>query len=137
MLLALAAFAGSYLPPLSPNSQFWTSSPSFFLIRTGILVTAVGAAYAWSRRPRMLTAFSPLEQMGRTSLFIYWIHVELIYGLMVRPLHKSMTLGEAWLGVLVFGLLMLIASLVKDRVVARIGRRRARKAAEVETRTMI
>jgi hypothetical protein len=58
--------------------------------------------------------------MGRTSLFIYWIHIELIYGLVVRPLHKSLSLGQAWMGVLIFGLLMLILSLLKDRVRTRL-----------------
>ena len=101
-----------------PNSEFWTSSPSFFLLRTGLLVVTVAAAYLWHRRPRGETAFSPLQQLGRTSLFIYWIHIELIYGLMVRPLHKSLTLGQAWIGVVVFAVLMLIVSLLKERVVA-------------------
>ena len=71
----------------------------------------------WSGRNLMFT-FSPLQQMGRTSLFIYWIHIELIYGLVVRPLHKSMTLGQAWLGILIFALFMLLLSLLKDRLVA-------------------
>jgi uncharacterized membrane protein len=126
LLLAGGAFAGSYLPSLLPNSQFWTSSPSFFLIRTGILIVAVGGAYAWSLRPRSISRWSPLEQLGRTSLFIYWIHIELIYGLMVRPLHKSMMLGEAWIGVVVFSLLMVIVSLVKERVASRISGRSTR-----------
>ena len=116
--LALGAFAASYGPSPFANSQFWTSSPSFFLLRTGILVLTVAAAYLWGRRPRGETAFSPLQQMGRTSLLIYWIHIELIYGLIVKPLHKSLTLGQAWLGVAVFALLMLIVSLLKERVVA-------------------
>jgi uncharacterized membrane protein len=116
--LAIASYAASFLPSPYAQSNFWTSSPAFFLLRTGILITAVSAAYAWQQRPRRTFAFSPLEQMGRTSLFIYWIHIELIYGLMVRPLHKSMTLGQAWLGVLIFGLVMLLLSLLKDRVVA-------------------
>ena len=120
VLLAVAAYAGSYLPSLLPNSQFWTSSPSFFLIRTGVLVAAVGAAYAWSLRKRTISSWSALEQIGRTSLFIYWIHIELIYGLIVRPLHKSLTLGEAWIGVVVFSLLMIIASLVKERVTSQL-----------------
>ena len=67
--------------------------------------------------------------MGRTSLFIYWIHIELIYGLIVRPLHKSLTLSEAWLGVLVFSIFMLICCLIKDRVVARVPWRRRQTAA--------
>ena len=116
MLLAGGAYAASFLPSVFANSEFWTSSPSFFLLRTGILVATVSAAYAWHLRPGA-DRWSPLQQMGRTSLFIYWIHIELIYGLVVRPLHKSLTFGQAWLGVLVFALLMLLVSLVKDRVV--------------------
>ena len=135
--LAGGAFAGSYLPSVLPNSQFWTSSPSFFLIRTGILITAVGLAYAWSLRPRSIGSWSPLEQIGRTSLFIYWIHIELIYGLMVRPLHKSMTLGEAWIGVIAFSLLMIIASLVKERVATHLARIRAGRAAQLAPRNVI
>jgi uncharacterized membrane protein len=116
--LAVGAFAASHFPSPFANSEFWTSSPSFFLLRTGLLVFTVAAAYLWHRRPRGETVFSPVQQLGRTSLFIYWIHIELIYGLMVRPLHKSLTLGQAWIGVAVFALLMLIVSLLKERVVA-------------------
>ncbi|CAN5712822.1 hypothetical protein BH24ACI5_BH24ACI5_14780 [soil metagenome] len=116
--LALGAFGASYLPTPFEGSHFWTSSPSYFLLRTGLLALTVGAAYLWYRRPRGGTAFSPLEQMGRTSLFIYWIHIELIYGLMVRPLHKALTLGQAGFGILIFALLMLILSLIKERVAA-------------------
>lgn len=117
--LTLGAFLASYQPSPFANSQFWTSSPSFFLLRTGVLVLTVAAAYLWYRRPRGGTAFSPLQQMGRTSLLIYWIHIELIYGLIVKPLHKSLTLGQAWFGVVVFALLMLIVSLVKERILQR------------------
>lgn len=116
--LVLSAFAASYRPSPFANSEFWTSSPSFFLLRTGLMIVTVAAVYLWHRRPRGETAFSPLQQLGRTSLFLYWIHIELIYGLVVKPLHKSMTLGQAWIGVAVFALLMLIVSLLKERVVA-------------------
>lgn len=115
LALTLGAFAASYLPSLFARSEFWTSSPSFFLLRTGLLIVTVGAAYLWHRRRRGETTFSPLQQLGRTSLFIYWIHIELIYGLMVKPLHKSLTLGQAWVGVLIFTLFMLIVSLLKER----------------------
>ena len=118
VVLALGAYGASYLPSPFARSDFWTSSPAFFLLRTGVLTAAVGVAYAWQQRPHGHTRFSPLQQMGRTSLFIYWIHIELIYGLVVRPLHKALSLGEAWAGVLIFGVVMLLASLAKDRVVA-------------------
>ncbi len=113
--LAAGAYAASFLPTIYARSDFWTSSPAFFFLRAGLLTASVGAAYAWQERTG--NAWSPLRQMGQTSLFIYWIHVELIYGLVVRPLHKSLSLPQAWLGVLVFALVMLIASMLKERVV--------------------
>lgn len=115
-LLTAGAYGASYLPSPFEGSHFWTSSPAYFLLRTGVLVLIVSAAYLWHQRPRAGTVFSPLQQMGRTSLFIYWIHIELIYGLVARPLHKSLTLAQTWLGVLIFALLMLIASVLKERV---------------------
>ena len=120
--LTVGAYGASYLPSPFEGSDFWTSSPSFFLLRTGILTLTISAAFLWHQRPRATTAFSPLQQIGRTSLFIYWIHIELIYGLVVRPLHKSLTLGQAWLGVLIFTLLMLLASLLKERLVGHVTR---------------
>jgi uncharacterized membrane protein len=114
--LTVGAYGASYLPSPFEGSSFWTSSPSFFLLRTGVLILTLAAAFAWYQRPRAAVVFSPLQQMGRTSLFIYWIHIELIYGLMVQPLHKSLTLGQAWVGILIFTLLMLLLSLLKEKV---------------------
>jgi uncharacterized membrane protein len=116
VILGLLAFGLSYLPSPFERSDFWTSSPSFFFLRTGILTTLIGLAYAWQRRPGGETRWSPLQQLGRTSLFIYWIHVEMIYGLAVRPLHKSMTLPSAWLCVFAFAAFMLLCSIAKERL---------------------
>ena len=116
VLLSAIAFVASYFPSPYERSEFWTSSPSFFFIRLGILTCLVAAAYAWEQRPGGDTKWSPLQQLGRTSLFIYWIHVEMIYGLAVRPLHKSMTLPWAWFSVIAFTMFMLICSLAKERV---------------------
>jgi hypothetical protein len=59
-----------------------------------------------------------MQQLGRTSLFIYWIHVEMVYGLISLPLHKRLPLGGAWLAFGAFCVFMLLCSLLKDRVVA-------------------
>jgi fucose 4-O-acetylase-like acetyltransferase len=125
MGLAVAGFAASYGPSPYENSQFWTSSPSFFFLRTGLLVALIGAAYLWERRPWRRLRVSPLEYLGRSSLFVYWIHVELIYGLMVRPLHKSVSFPAAAGAILPFAALMFLSVLLKERVVAYVTRRRA------------
>ena len=119
IVIAAAAFAASFLPSPYARSEFWTSSPSFFLLRTGVLTALIGLAYAWERRPWDGGRFSPLQQLGRTSLFIYWIHVEMIYGLVVRPLHKSMSFHAALLSIVVFSAFMLVCSIGKERLALR------------------
>jgi uncharacterized membrane protein len=71
-------------------------------------------------------------QLGRTSLFIYWIHVELVYGLISLPLHRALSLPTAFAAYLAFCGLMLACSLVKEAVVERY---RSRAMAAVETAT--
>ena len=46
--VAIAAYAASFLPTPYAHSEFWGSSPAFFLIRAGIITAAIGAAYAWT-----------------------------------------------------------------------------------------
>jgi uncharacterized membrane protein len=81
--LALTA-AGLYaatLPSFYRQSSFWTTSPAFFVIRVGVMIAALSAVYAVARlSERRGTALPMLERLGRSSLFVYWIHVELVYG---------------------------------------------------------
>jgi hypothetical protein len=58
-------------------------------------VLCVTAAWLWSVRPwPRLTAARPLELMGVGSLFVYWVHVELVYGGATRPLRRQLTLEQ-------------------------------------------
>jgi fucose 4-O-acetylase-like acetyltransferase len=59
-----------------------------------------------------------MQQLGRTSLFIYWIHVEMVYGLVSMPLHHALSLRQAAVALVLFTFFMLACSLAKDRVVA-------------------
>ena len=110
------------------DSYFWTTSPAFFFIRAGVLTFAVAFAYAWESRKGGADAWSPLKQFGRTSLFIYWIHVEMVYGLVSLPLHRSLTWIQAWIAYALFVLFMLACSIVKDYIVTT-WRNRKRQAA--------
>jgi uncharacterized membrane protein len=115
--VAVAAYVLSFLPSPYAQSYFWTTSPTFFFLRVGIMTAAIAVAYAWELRPGGRSKWSPLRQLGRTSLFIYWIHVEMVYGLISLPLHKELTFGQAWLALAVFVLFMLLCSIAKERTV--------------------
>ena len=129
--VGLLAYAASFLPSPYERSEFWGSSPAFFFLRTGILVAGVGLSYVWESgraRPR----WSPLRQLGRTSLFIYWIHVEMVYGLISLRIHKTLTLTHAWLAYAAFSLFLLLCSIAKDRFVDWWRRRRRISSAAPE-----
>ncbi len=120
------ALAASYLPPLVDGTSFWTTSPSYFFLRIGLMTALLPLAWLWCAR---LTPgrFSPMLQFGRTSLFVYWIHVELAYGMVSRPLHRAVPLPLVLLAFVAFTGVMLWASVTKDRWVTR--RRATRRAA--------
>jgi hypothetical protein len=117
-IVSVAAFAASYLPTAFAGSHFWTTSPAYLFLRSGVTTFAVAASHAWIKS-RESAHWSPLIQLGRTSLFIYWIHVELVYGLISRPWHRALTLFEAFLAYVIFCVLMLACSIAKERIARR------------------
>jgi uncharacterized membrane protein len=118
-VLAVAAYHASFLPPLDPRSAFWTTSASFFCLRLGIMVVALALAWGWEQRPGAGRRWSPLQLFGRTSLFVYWVHVELVYGLISRPLHGAFSLGSAWAALGGVCLLMLWLAALKERLTGK------------------
>jgi len=135
---ALVAF-GFYAagrPSIYRTASFWTSSPTWFAIRVGILMVVLALLYACeavlaalrARQARAARAVSgmskrsgpasdPLARLGRSSLFVYWIHVELVYGYTTWPIHGKLPLWGALLAYCVFCPLMYLAIVLRDRVV--------------------
>ena len=118
-IVSVAAFAASYLPTAFAGSHFWTTSPAYLFLRSGLTTFAIAASHAWVRSWGTAAHWSPLTQLGRTSLFIYWIHVEMVYGLLSLPLHHALTLRQTWFALALFSLFMLFCSIGKDRLAAR------------------
>lgn len=116
-LLFVASLVSAYFPSPFGVTEYWTTSASFYAARIGVLLFLLGVAHAWVAWRKM--AWSPLLQFGHTSLFVYWIHVELVYGVIASPLKGNLPIAWAYVAFAVFTGLMLAASLAKDRVVAR------------------
>jgi uncharacterized membrane protein len=116
VVLAIGAYQASFLPPLHPRSAFWTTSASFFFLRLGLMLAALSLAWLCEQRPTAGQRWSPLQLLGRTSLFVYWVHVELVYGLISRPLHGAFSLPVAWLALGGFCVLMLGLAVLKQRL---------------------
>jgi uncharacterized membrane protein len=117
---AALVFLGRWLDA-RPNQlyavyDFWHTSPNFFLIRTGVILALVFLAFAWCRWGAALKGFAPVIELGRTSLFVYWVHIEFVYGrFSILPKH-SQTILAATAGIFViFGAMVTLAT-IRNRV---------------------
>jgi uncharacterized membrane protein len=117
LVLALGLFTARQAS-IYAVSNFWTSSPTYFAVRTGILMVALGILFAASALDAWLTwVLGILEKFGRNSLFVYWIHVELVYGYATWVIHRRLPLWAAALAYIAFCSLMFGAIHLRDRAV--------------------
>jgi uncharacterized membrane protein len=110
IVIFAAAYAGSFVPALTP-SQFWTNSSSWFLIRIGVMLMMVYLAWLWMQR-KTAAHWSPMAVFGQTSLFVYWIHVEIVYGFPTYPLRHELSIAGWLIAYAVFTLIMLGAAIL-------------------------
>ena len=117
-LLVAGGLGASTLPTIYAQSSFWTTSPAYFGVRTGILMVtlalleAAGPLAARTPRP-----FRILERFGRSSLFVYWIHVELVYGYATMLIHRELPIWGTALAFVLFSAVMYLAVAGRDRFV--------------------
>jgi uncharacterized membrane protein len=92
-----------------PGSDFWFDGPALIFIKTGTVLMLMAFAYVWN------LGFAPgrwnwLRQFGVSSLFVYWVHVELVYGRELCYFKESLSLPETTVLAVVVVLVMLGAS---------------------------
>ena len=99
--------------------DYWHTSPNFFLMRCGVLLALVFLAYAWCRWGWAQRSFSPIIQLGNTSLLVYWVHIEFVYGRASILPKRVMTIGGASVGLLIIFLAMLALAHIRIRMKGR------------------
>lgn len=108
-------FSGQYFSnmPYSvyTNANFWTDSPALIVIRTGICLLVMAGAYLWTQYGAS-ARWSWMQAMGKNSLQVYWVHVMIVYGSLIRPIKRRLDIPQAVLAsVLVTALMVLMSSL--------------------------
>ena len=96
--------------------DYWHTSPNFFLMRVGILLVIALLSFAWCRWGLGARGFSPMIQLGRTSLLVYWVHIEFVYGRFSLLTKRANNIRTASLGLLIIFLMMLLLSLARTRI---------------------
>lgn len=96
--------------------DYWHTSPNFLMMRVGLLLVIAFVSYAWCRWGLGSRGFSPLIQLGQTSLLVYWVHIEFVYGRFSLLPKRAETIAGATRGLVEIFLFMLLLSLLRTRI---------------------
>jgi len=99
----------SELPSLYTKSEFWLNSPFMILIKLGAILLIVAFAFLWNKHTA--EKWSWVRQLGTTSLLVYWVHLELIYGRWLGVWHSNLSIGQCTVGAVgVIALMVLLSA---------------------------
>ena len=119
VLIAVSRWLDAQPHQLYAVYDYWHTSPEFWLIRVGMLLVILTAAYVWCRWGAGAWGFSPLIQLGQASLLVYWVHLEFVYGrLSILPKHSD-SIRTASLGLLTICMAMLALAFLRTRMKGR------------------
>jgi uncharacterized membrane protein len=118
-LIYLARWLDARPRKLYATYDFWHTSPNFFLIRVGLLLVILAAVYLWCRWGAGQRGFSPFIQLGQTSLLVYWVHIEFVYGRFSILPKRAVDIRTASFGLLAIFLSMVLLSVLRTRLKGR------------------
>jgi hypothetical protein len=121
VLIPFSKFMDSMGAKIYPVYDYWRTSPSFFILRVGMLLILITVAYLWCRWGPGEWGFSPMIQLGKTSLLVYWVHIELVYGKFAVLPKRSQGIAGASEGLIFIFLAMLALSLLRTNLRGKFG----------------
>jgi uncharacterized membrane protein len=96
------------------QSEFWLNSPGLIVIKTGFVLCMLSLAYLWVNLGGS-NRWSLFRQLGTTSLLVYWVHVELVYGRWFGIWKEKMTVTGVVIYTVLLVALMVLLSLLQTR----------------------
>jgi fucose 4-O-acetylase-like acetyltransferase len=91
------------------NASFWTDSPALVAIRVGICLMIMAGAYLWTEYC-VGAGWSWMQAMGKNSLQVYWVHVMIVYGSVVGPIKRTLSIPRGALATAIVTLMMVVMS---------------------------
>jgi hypothetical protein len=111
LILASQYFASGPIA-IYEKSDYWLNSPAQVLTKVGVLFVMVAVAFLWTRYAAT-DGWSWVRQFGVTSLLVYWVHIELVYGHALFFCKDSLTIPQTMAAALMVIVVMLMVSTMK------------------------
>jgi fucose 4-O-acetylase-like acetyltransferase len=96
------------------KSDFWLNSPALTMIKAGAVLALLGVAFLWVNlgAPQKWSLF---RQLGTTSLLVYWVHIELVYGRWFGMWKESLSTPQVLMFSAALTALMILLSVLRTR----------------------
>jgi uncharacterized membrane protein len=114
-LIALGIWLDARPLQLYAVHDFWHTSPNFFLVRTGVVMVIMFGGYAWCRWGAGQWGFSPLIELGKSSLLVYWVHIEFVYGGLSILAKRGLGIAAATGGLLAIFIAMTMLAALRNK----------------------
>ena len=111
-LVLAGQYFGNLPYSLYRNSDFWLNSPALVFIKLGAILLGLCFAYLWTTYAAP-QGWSWVRQLGTTSLLVYWLHTELVYGRWLGFWKEKLSIGQAAVLAVVIIAVMLGLSFIK------------------------
>ena len=111
----IAARYCSELPySLYAHSDYWLNSPGLTASKLGVVLCILALSFLWvnAGAPQRWSLF---RQLGTTSLLVYWVHIELVYGRWFGFWKEAMTVQQVVVFTAVLMALMTLLSILRTR----------------------
>ena len=113
IMLILGSHYFSSLPySLYSKSEYWLNSPAQILTKQGVILLMLSVAYLWTQYGAK-EGWSWVRQFGTTSLLVYWVHIELVYGRWLYFWRSNLTVPQTVIAAFCIILLMLLLATAK------------------------
>ena len=99
---------------LYPKSEFWLDSPGLIVIKLGVVMVIMAFAFLWTQYA-VGNSWSWIRQLGTTSLLVYWVHIEIVYGRWFGAWKESLGNVECGIYAAILVAMMLGLSVLRSR----------------------
>lgn len=96
---------------LYPATDYWINSPGLIFVKLGVILLLLALAFLWTHHGSG-QGWSWIRQLGTTSLIVYWVHIELVYGRWFGGFKEQLTIAQCVAGAVA----LIIAMVALSRV---------------------
>ncbi len=114
-LVVLSRYLASLPYSVYTNSDFWLNSPALTMIKLGTVLAIMAVAYLWVNLGA-LARWSLFRQLGTTSLLVYWVHIEIVYGRWFGMWKQALSVAQVLLFTALLLVLMTVLSVMRTRI---------------------